>query len=164
VARDAGREGVVAQRAADGARRPFAERHADVLVGRDFSRGDRSDQVVYRPVVRRDPFSGLGAECLALGARQGVVGVTFFGITIGQSVRERKKSSGASLIYIQSSPSWFREWGSSCVPSATRLPLPVVLRDIRKGRYFLLLNARTPRAYIETRKDQKRAFSLLALW
>ena len=77
VARDARRKRVVTQRAAHGARRARSESRADVLVRRYFARGDRSDQVVYRPMVRRDSFSGLGAERVALGAGQGVVDVTF---------------------------------------------------------------------------------------
>ena len=77
VARDARRKRVVTQRAAHGAWRARSESRADVLVRRYFARGDRSDQVVYRPMVRRDSFSGLGAERVALGAGQGVVDVTF---------------------------------------------------------------------------------------
>jgi hypothetical protein len=38
--------------------------------------GDRSDQVIHCPMVWWDPFSNLGAECLALGVGQGVVDVT----------------------------------------------------------------------------------------
>jgi len=69
VARHARRERVVAQCAADGARRAAAQRGAHVPVCRHFARGDGKDQVVDGPVVRRDALSGLGAERVALGAR-----------------------------------------------------------------------------------------------
>jgi hypothetical protein len=76
VARDAWCERVVAQRATHGARRALAKGRANVFVRRYPSRWDRSDQVVHGPMMRRDPFSRLGTECLTLGAGQGVVDVT----------------------------------------------------------------------------------------
>ena len=77
VAWDTRRERVVAQRAADGARRARAERGAYVLVGRYLARGDPQYQVVYGPVVRRDALAGLCAERLAFAERQRIVDVTF---------------------------------------------------------------------------------------
>lgn len=99
MTRDAGREGIVAQRAADGAGRPFSESDADVFVGRDFSSGDRQNQVVYCPVVRRDSFSGLGAERLALGAGLGVVDVACSVSRISQSAGERSLQVQASFTF-----------------------------------------------------------------
>jgi hypothetical protein len=77
VAWDTRRERVVAQCAADGARRARAERGVYVLVGRYVARGDPPYQVVYRPVVWRDALAGLCAERFALGECQRIVDVTY---------------------------------------------------------------------------------------
>ena len=106
VARDAWCEGVVAQRATHGPRRALAKRRANIFVRRYPPCRDRADQVVHCPMVRRDPFSRLGTECVALGVGQRVVDVTLsrwekISLIVA---REEGSSVACDLIYILNSP------------------------------------------------------------
>ncbi len=124
MARDTRRERVVAQRAADGARRARAKRGAHVLVRRYLARGDAPYQVVYGPVVRRDALAGLRAENLALGERQRIVDVTFFTQREKESL-EQKASSSWARSHLEKSPASWREGSQS----------PLGGNDVARCRY-----------------------------
>ena len=76
VAWDAWCEGVITKRATHGAWGALAKGCANIFVGRYLPRWDSSNQVIYCPMVGRDPFSSFGTECLPLRACRGVVDVT----------------------------------------------------------------------------------------